>query len=367
MNTSHNIHSAHFALAKKFSSPIYLGPTFNDKLILLIKHLFTENEAEVALKLFLFWPQSAKNIAKKCRKSISETQALLDSMHQKRTIFKVKKGYFLAPLIPGMFEYILMRGDESPWHREYGKLITELFATGYISKYIHNKLPAVRTVPVQKSIEVKTAIRDSSLILEMIESHSHFGVINVCQCRQSLKFSGKECKRSTPQDGCLVFGEWARGIAKSGHGREISKDEMRNIVEERWKKNLVFMTANVRSDSPNVICTCCDCCCHYLEAVNHFGAQKTLSRPLFIATVNEKLCTNCGRCIKVCNTYAHQLIEKNHVFYPEKCIGCGLCVIACKKNAIEMKKTDVYDRPSKNFLRLIARILPKGIYSLWKT
>ncbi|MCX7678076.1 MAG: 4Fe-4S dicluster domain-containing protein [Spirochaetes bacterium] len=367
MDNQIRIHPAHIALAKKFSSPLYLGPPFDERLISLIKHLFTEKEAEVAINLVLFWPRSAKKLAKKSNKTLSETQLLLNSMHQKRIIFKSKKGYFLAPLIPGMFEYILMGGENTLWHQEYGRLITELFATGYVAKYIHRSLPAIRTVPVQKAIESKTIVSDASFILEMLESHTHFGIINVCQCRQSLHFSGKKCKRALPQDGCLVFGNWAKGIAKRGNGREISREEMRNVIEERWKKNLVFMTANVRSDSPNVICTCCECCCHYLEAVNRFNANKTLSRPPFIASVNEELCTHCGRCVKACNTHAHALVEKKHSFNSGKCIGCGLCVIACTANAIAMIKNDQFDKPSKSFTRLIARISPAGLYSLLKT
>ncbi len=367
MNSLENVHQAHIALAKKFSKSIYLGPPFNERLVSLIRHLFTEKEAEVARALVLFIPRSAEKVAKKCGKSISETEALLDAMHRKRTIIKTKKGYFLLPLIPGMFEYVLMRGDDTPWHREYGRRISELFSTGYISKYIHRSLPAIRAVPVQKSVESKTVVSDSSFILQMIESHTQFGVLNVCQCRQSLRFSGKECRRAVPEDGCLVFGSWAKGLAAGGSGREISKDEMRNIVEERWNKNLIFMTANVHAASPNVICTCCDCCCHYLEAVNNFGAGKTVSRPAFIAAVNEDMCTNCGCCVKVCNTYAHELVEKKHRYYPEKCIGCGLCVGVCKPGAIEMKENSRYDRPSKTFSRLIARITPAGIFSLLKT
>ncbi len=50
-----------------------------------------------------------------------------------------------------------------------------------------------------------------------------------------------------------------------------------------------------------------------------------------------------------------------------KCIGCGLCVDVCKVGAIEMKKNDRFNKPSKTFTRLIARIMPAGIYSLMKT
>jgi ferredoxin len=367
MGFEKRFHPAIIALAKKFSGSLYLGPPYDEKLCELINHLFTSSEAEVASKMLLFMPRTPEKIAKKCGFDVAETQSLLDAMHQKRVIIKVKKGYFLLPLIPGMFEYVLMRGDDTPWHREYGRRITALFSSGYISKYINSSMPAIRAVPVQKAVESKTVVGDSSLVLAMIESHTQFGVLNVCQCRQSQRFSGNECKRSVPEDGCLIFGTWAQGLAKGGSGREIGRDEMRNIVEDRWEKNLVFMTANVRADSPNVICTCCDCCCHYLEAVNHFKAEKTLSRPLFIAAVNYALCTNCGRCVKVCNTYAHAIVDKKHVYMPEKCIGCGLCVSACKPGAIEMKKNERNDPPSKTFSRLIARIIPSGIYSIMKT
>jgi len=138
---------------------------------------------------------------------------------------------------------------------------------------------------------------------------------------------------------------------------------MRDVVADRRVKNLVFLTANITAENPNAICTCCDCCCHFLESVNHYGSKSLLAPPPFLARVDEALCNDCGRCVRACNTHAHKIEDKRHAYSVDLCIGCGLCVGVCKKGAIRMEANDAYRPPAKGFASLGISLMPKTAIS----
>lgn len=363
ISSNFQAHPSQVALAKLFSSVVLLGPPLDERLIRLVSHLFSPEEAEIARHLPFYIPKPIEKIAKKARRAVQEIEPFLEIMVERRVIFKRGGGYFLLPIVPGMFEVMLMDGRDSEWHRKYAQLFNELYSTGYMRRYTKTTVAGIRNIPVQKSIEGKSRVVDADYISEMIDQHKALAVLNVCQCRQSMRFIGKECKRSSPKDGCLVFGSFAINAVADGNGRAVSKGEMKEIVNERWEKKLVFFTGNVLPQSPNAICTCCDCCCHFLRIVNQYEGRVFLASSHFLAEVDGSLCNDCGKCAGVCNTYAHSFVGKKHHFDQEKCIGCGLCISFCKENAIKMVENPSYRKPAKDFKALGRRLLPYLVLS----
>lgn len=345
-------------LARVFSSVRLAGPPLSEALVRLVCHLFTPEEADVARKLPFFNPRPLSVIARRTRKRAATIEPLMESMAEKRVIYRSKKGYALLPLVPGTFEYMLMNGVDTPWHRRFAELFNELFATGYVGHYTGTPAPATRTIPLETAVQHLDIGTDAGLLSDMINGHDRFAVATVCQCRQVHRFLGNECNRADHTDGCLVFGSFADAVIKAGSGRYVEKHEMREIAAQRWEKGLVFFTGNVAPESPNVICTCCDCCCHFLETVNHYQGRNIVAPPPVMAMVGEDTCNHCGRCINACNTHAHTISGKTHCFDPEKCIGCGLCIPACPEGAITMRKNPAYHPPARNFGALGAKLMP---------
>ncbi|MBI5533048.1 MAG: 4Fe-4S binding protein [Deltaproteobacteria bacterium] len=351
-------HPAQVDLARVFSSVRLLGPPMSDKVVRLVSHLFTPEEAAIAVHLPFYKPRPLSWIASRAGRTELDIEPTVRAMADKRVILEIRRTYSLIPLIPGMFENMLISGVDTPWHREYAQLLDDVFRTGYVREYTWRPTRAVRNIPVQQVIENHQHVVSVDLISEMIRAHDDLAVANVCQCRQSLMFRGKECKRSSPADGCLIFGSLARGLVKSGDGRFVSRDEMRSIVDDRWKKKLVFLTGNVSPTSPNAICTCCDCCCHMLEAMNDYGGMPLVAPSHFVAQVDEASCTSCMKCAKACNTRAHELIDRKHRFHKERCIGCGLCVPACTEQSVQMAVNPAYRKPPEGILGLSLKMLP---------
>jgi len=358
MKGSNGAHPAHLDLAVVFSSIALLGPRMSEELVRLVAHLFTPEEAEVVKHLPFYVPRSLKAIARKAGRPAAEIKPLLEAAGERRTIYGGSRGYCLMPIIPGMFEYLLMGGADTPWHREYAKRLQAVIHTGYMREYMSRSIPAVRNIPVQTALPDRNRVVDADLVSEMIRAHEHLAVLHVCQCRQAAHFTGGKCRRSAPSDGCLVFGSFAQGAVAGGNGRPVSREEMHAIVEERRKRNLVFLAANVSPTSPNAICTCCDCCCHFLGAVNRYEGRALMAEPRDLAEVREDLCNDCGKCSRVCNTYAHRMEAGRHVYEARKCIGCGVCLEACPEQAIRMVGNPRYRKPAAGYPTLGLKLFP---------
>lgn len=353
-------HPEHIELARMYSSVKMMGPPMSEKLVAMISHLFSRDEARLCAYLSFIYPKTAEHIARKSGQRADRIIPVLESLSQKRIIIAPGKRYMLYPLIPGSFEHVLNTGENSTWHNKFAELINDLFNTGYMGEYFGRPINAIRNIPVQKAVENNSKIASQDLVSELIDSHRNFSVYHACPCRQSMHLTGHECSRASHLDGCLTFGDYSLSIAERGSGRSVSREEMRDIVAERWEKNLVFLTSNVVPTLPTAICTCCDCCCHALGIHNKFS-KNLLAPSHFIAVVDEKLCTNCGRCIRACNTNAHSLENKIHEYNPLNCIGCGNCTLSCKTNAITMVENRLYKPPPRSYRKLILKMIPPVI------
>ncbi|TFH40517.1 MAG: 4Fe-4S dicluster domain-containing protein [Chrysiogenales bacterium] len=141
---------------------------------------------------------------------------------------------------------------------------------------------------------------------------------------------------------------------------------MRDVIRDRIGNNLVFFTGNVAAESPNQICTCCDCCCHMLGQIIHVNPGMIVTPPRYRAVVDENACTDCGKCLGVCNLMAHRMEGRRHAYDPYRCVGCGLCVAVCPSIAIEMVENEAYRPPAGNFKRLMVRLAPAKLAAMAK-
>lgn len=91
--------------------PVNFPATRSGVEIRLLKHLFTPEEAEIALQLSML-PEPVQRIHRRVRKSgisLDELRTMLDRMVFKGNIFSIGKGderqYSNAPLAVGMYEF----------------------------------------------------------------------------------------------------------------------------------------------------------------------------------------------------------------------------------------------------------------------
>lgn len=75
-----------------------------------------------------------------------------------------------------------------------------------------------------------------------------------------------------------------------------------------------------------------------------------------VALIDEKLCSNCGRCANVCRFDAIDLLNGQYRVDPISCEGCHYCSKVCKKEAIYMKTQkagDIYTSDIKTGSKMV--------------
>ena len=119
------------------------------------------------------------------------------------------------------------------WEGQVNRLTPELVedALEYESAYLKpdqwRKAPQMRTIPVQKSIDVRKDVMPYEMAEELARTHTSLAVTN-CICRQAMRLVGKGCDK--PAENCLGFGAAADYVVRSGRGRKISLTETLEIL-----------------------------------------------------------------------------------------------------------------------------------------
>jgi len=190
------------------------------------------------------------------------------------------------------------------------------------------------TVPVNIRIHGQQTILDLSAIESILRNAE---VISLQDCGCRIKWH----KCNAPLDVCISLDNEAREAIQRG-ARRISLAQALVVLQRSHRAGLVHMAYIFKGkENPEVICSCCSCCCHSLSALVRFGMPEAVVASQHISQQNYETCNNCGTCVQRCQFKARQLDQDNHlVFNSTKCFGCGLCVSTCPTRSIALTKRD---------------------------
>lgn len=191
------------------------------------------------------------------------------------------------------------------------------------------------TVPVNVSIHGQQTVLDMSSVENILRSAE---IITVEDCGCRIKWH----RCDAPLDVCLSMDNKAREAMKSG-ARRISLSQALVVLQRSHKAGLVHLTFTFKGhEKPEVICSCCSCCCHSLSALVRFGMPDAVVAAEFIAHQNYDTCSNCGTCVKRCQFHARQMNSDGKLgFDGAKCFGCGLCMTTCPTNSITLTRRNI--------------------------
>ncbi len=212
-----------------------------------------------------------------------------------------------------------MKEEQGDWTREE------------LQKEYVEEMTAV-TVPVNISIHGQQTILDLSTVESILRSAEIISLED-CGCRT------KWHKCDAPLDVCISLDNRARESIQSG-ARRISLAQALVVLQRSHQSGLVHLSFTFKGkEKPEVICSCCSCCCHSLSALVRFGMPDAVVESERIAEQNYETCDNCGACVQRCQFKARQLDSDNHlVFNSSKCFGCGLCMSTCPTRSIKLIK-----------------------------
>lgn len=305
----------------------------------ILKALFTPEEAEILLFLSPSLPEPASAIAGRAGRDAKGLEDTLYRMSQKGLIFRLRPPgqpnlYFLIPWVIGIWEFQLKNLNP-----DNIKLFERYHEEGMVEERKKSRTPGFRVIPVEKEIQGITEIQSYEKVSEIINSHTRFAVAE-CICRKESRMLGKGCDKLL--EACMVFGLAADYYIENGLGREISKEEAREILARTEEEGLVHCSAN-HTGNKMVICNCCGCCCKALGYLTQYNISTAVAKSNYYARVNEETCIGCETCVDRCQVKAIQMEDEHALINQDRCIGCGLCVSSCATESISM----VHKRPDE--------------------
>ena len=313
----------------------------------MARELFTPEEAAVCAAQ----PrglQTVARIAEAAEMNEAEAAPVLDRMAEKGLCFAMEKDgrtlYAPLPLVPGIFEYQFMRGTDTDWDRRIARLIRRYKdAFDAACGVPEETFPSTRVVPVDRKIEAGSRIHTYSQVLSYIERFDPIAVAT-CYCRHQARLIDESDHCGAPDEVCLQFGAGARFVIDRGMGREIGKDEAREILERSEEAGLVHSTVN--RQEIDWLCNCCSCHCVLLETALAAPRPGLFMNSGYRPVVDPALCTACGVCVDRCPASALTLKEADTPdLDPDRCIGCGVCATGCPEEAVALEERPGFTPP----------------------
>ncbi len=338
----------YFKLGERLNENPYKWP-LNDLFLDVLREYYTEDQAVFAAA-FPIGQHSSGALARYYDCDEDGLLVSLNAMADLGMIFtsRTKDGeveYSLTPFLPGVFEFQLMRGTDTPEDRKKAKMVAglmtrmkaqaaELRKNPEIMKELR-RAPAARTVTVEKELPPNSEIYPFEKLTELVEAADSFGA-SVCYCRHHAFLVDSPCKvENVPRYSCLSFNNVADFVVERDFGKRISKEECLSILAATEKAGLIH-NANNFTGSIIFVCNCCGCCCEFLKMIKEAGHTGALAYSNFGVETDEASCTGCGDCLDRCSMEALNVVDEIIRVDKNLCLGCGNCVSACLTETLSM-------------------------------
>ena len=335
--------------------PIGFPATKSGVEIKILQHLFTAEEAELALELSAL-PEPAKVIHGRVesKMTLPELTKKLDEMSAKGLIHRLpiesEPLYSKMIFAVGIYEHQVHRLTPE-FERDSQQYLEEAFGDAFHSK----KTTQMRIVPVNRDIPVERNVTSYDDLRAYVESHKGpFGRMT-CICRHGKELLGHKCKQTNLLDNCLTFGLGAKLMVDQGAARLISREEMLELVNAADKEGLVLQPENTKS--PLFVCCCCGCCCNVLTSAKRYPNPAEYFSSNFYAQVDRDVCNACGICEVRCQMDAILMKDDKAEVEISRCIGCALCVTTCPSGALRLHKKESGKALPNDTQALYARLM----------
>lgn len=317
----------------------------------LAQELFSPEEAWVCARMPRR-PSTLEQIASETKRDPTSLRDTLESMADKGlcTTLKGRHGerlYMALPFVPGIFEYQFMRGTSTERDRRIARLIREYKKAVEAKRGGAPKInfPLNRVIPVERAIHTGTRVHTYQQVSSYIERYDPISV-STCFCRHEAKLAdGEDCGR--PNDVCMQFGPGAAYVIERNMGRQVTKEEAREVLRRAEEAGLVH--ASINTQEIDFLCNCCPCHCMILRMAL---AQPRPSMALysgFRPSFDGTRCVSCGTCVDRCPAKALEMATETPSVCLERCIGCGVCATGCPSEAIELvERKDTLLPPPKD-------------------
>lgn len=274
----------------------------------------SDEQADVALTMGLRKPRTAEYVSQKCGKSLEETHKILMELAD-IGVCKVwhedgQELFWVNIFVPGTLEMMVNNSAQLEAHPEIGyafeKYTRERFAP--MTPMLPQGMAMMRVVPVESAIKDLPDVEPWEKLSYYLDKYDTFSV-SPCSCRATRRHLEEGCGH-LEQDMCIQLGSGAEYYIKTGRGREITREEAREIIRKAEENGLMHeMPHTEERGEAFAICNCCGCSCFSLRIAEMFKTPDAI-RSNFGAEVDASKCVACGQCVENCPVNALQLGKK---------------------------------------------------------
>ena len=294
----------------------------------ILKKLFTPEQAEITMKLTPM-PEPVSQIAPRLGMSEAEAAEKLETLAKEGSIMRIRAGdrahYSAVSFVVGIYEFHLNTID-----RELSEYMEEYFP--YFAKAWESVgTKQLRVVPIEAALHDDKKVGNYAQIRELIKDKQLISV-SPCICTKEKGHMGEPCSR--PEERCIQFDIAAQYYIENGLSRQISQDELMDLLKMGEEKALVLSPGN--SKEIMNICLCCGCCCGFMTILKQFDRPADHCASPYQAKIDPDACVLCGTCEERCQMEAIREGDDAYEVNEPRCIGCGLCVPTCSEEAISM-------------------------------
>jgi Pyruvate/2-oxoacid:ferredoxin oxidoreductase delta subunit/DNA-binding MarR family transcriptional regulator len=321
----------------------------------LVEEIFDPEEAEINNALPRK-PASVEEIAAKTGRSPEEVSKILEEMAARGLcgVSKTSGGvsYRGLPFMPGIFEFIFIGGGETEREKTIARLI-HTYKKAYSEAIgVENiAYPVTRVIPVARTIKAGNTIHTYDQVMAYIDKYDFIGV-GACYCRHAAKLRGEEL-HGMPIGVCMWFGEIAKNITERLGGRQVTREEAKQIVSRCEEAGLIHMSRNT-TDEIDFMCNCDRWHCEVVGQVLKQPRPGLVFNSGFEPSFDAERCVVCETCIERCPAEALTMGETNvPVVNTDRCFGCGVCATGCPESAIEMVNKPGFPVPPKTVKELV--------------
>ncbi|MEG2633665.1 MAG: FAD-dependent oxidoreductase [Oscillospiraceae bacterium] len=292
----------------------------------VLECVVSDEMADVGLAMELRKPQTIDQIAKKCGKSIEETQRLAMELAKiGGCIFHSENGvdvFELTVFVPGVMEKIVGNKELCEKYPQIPKAFEEYarLRGGMLAHNLPVGVGPMRVIPIETAVDGNTRTASFEEVSYFLNKNDLFAVAD-CSCRRSRRLLGEGCGH-LEKDMCIQLGTGAEYYIRTGKARQITREEAFDIIKMAEENGLMHQIPNIDgAEDTHAICNCCSCSCYSLRNAAYFNAPDMI-RSNFVSQVDKDKCVACGQCVENCPTNALKLGQK-----------------LCSKTPLETKET----------------------------
>lgn len=324
-----------------------------DTSFVAIMNEVSEDEAQAYLEMPRGHQFSALEFSAQSGRSLEECEQYCESLHKSGWISKTEgsRGVLYGQIA---FLYGIEENHTPALHEDpaYAGAFTGTYGSdGTQVAYGLSGTPFFITTPVCKEAVKDGAINPLDDMFALLDTKEKFAV-SPCPCRTLGIVNGGPVHIEGCPGGdydikdmrvdacghyletCLVLGEEAEFWIDLGVGREISREEAKQLLQRSVDDGMILQ--RIPTKEAENICSCHGDCCGILSCwkmVNTSESRtfKQISR--YELEVDTDACIGCGACVERCPMSAVSLGEDGKAELTDACFRCGQCTLTCPAGA----------------------------------